>query len=134
MSLDIDLRQNCKLVCIYSPMVHDSISILDNANRFRCQLDGLDCTTRDLTYLSPAYNYINLMDNYGSLRDIARLKVDPSFTMSLDTNHTYNLNVIAQSTNNNNRMHVDVYDDGLNQGLPMTSKIVYVFQFLEVIS
>ena len=128
MSLDVDLEPNCKLVCMYFPTFTNTLSILDNATRYRLQLDGIDTTLRDITFLTPAYHYINLYSNYGAVKPLGRLKVDPKLALNTAGNQTQSLAFISQLVFGNKNMHFDVYADGANA---MSTKILYIYQYCE---
>ena len=127
-SLDVTLKDNCKLMCMYTPLLEDSISILDNADKYRVQLDSIDTTTRDLQFLSPSYEYINFIGNYGLYRTLARIKDDPETNNNvLHPNQTRNLAFVSQAVNGNKMAHIDIYSNGI----VMDAKIGYIYQFIE---
>lgn len=128
LSMNIDLRPNCKLVCLYTPIDQSSLSVLDNATRYRLQLDNKDTTTRDIKLLSNEYHYISLLSNYGAVRDISRIKADPNLYLNADGTKIVSLFLLAQLVNGNQRLHIDLYADHHN----MSAKIIYVFQYLEM--
>ena len=121
----ISLHENCKLVVFFTPMNNKVVSVTDNALHYRLKLDYFDTTTTDINLPSfqgncPIYHYL-LDDNYGSLRKLNNVKVDPGLDSPM-------LMISQLIPDNTDKIHIDLYSDDVN----MSSKTVFVYQYVLV--